>query len=181
MSKTVVYFALIVVCAGIAGGAPLAPDSGSVGANLCLWLRMPEVNYDPAAGVWTDVSGKGNDALADIANFVGPTLSSGGNAKVFSHSFSTVHFDIDVPDMLRSVNLNQGQGLSELTIFVAVNTSTTASNSRAVGFGAYQDGGRADHYNLAGDLSIRKDNGSIGGATGTLPTDEFIVRIEQCE
>ncbi|NQV32561.1 MAG: hypothetical protein HQ515_07705, partial [Phycisphaeraceae bacterium] len=99
----------------VVGASPLAPDSGSVSEHLCLWLRMPEIHYDPVAGIWTDLSDKGNDALADIDNFVGPTLSSGENTVVFSHPFSTVNFDTDVADMLRSINLNGGAGLSELT------------------------------------------------------------------
>jgi len=47
-SYYLVCFALAMVLAGVAQGVTLVPDDSSVKDNLCLWLRSPDVNFDPA-------------------------------------------------------------------------------------------------------------------------------------
>ena len=175
MSKTVVCFALIVAWVGVSSGAPLAPDSGSVGANLCLWLRMPEVTYDPATGIWTDLSPKGNDASV-VDGFVGPTLSAGENAVVFAQPFSTVHFDPGAQDLLMSTDLNSGAGLMDMTIFHVVKVAVMGGpDPRGVGFGAYQDGVTANCFNPSFDMTLRKNNGFISGKNQDLPLDTYVI------
>ena len=174
-----VSFVFVLVLAGAVQAVPLNPKDGSISDNLSLWLRMPEVNYDPITGVWTDLSGKGNDAKADVTDFVAPTtLSSGGNPNVFSRGFSTVQFVPAVSDLLRATNLNDGQGLSELTIFVVLSVPTPTLYCRTVGFGSkLAAGDAADNFNLTCDVTIRKDNGFVGGATAAYPVNEFIIHV----
>ncbi|MCH8193871.1 MAG: hypothetical protein IIA65_07630, partial [Planctomycetes bacterium] len=156
--------------------AALAPDNGSIAGNLSLWLRMPEVNYNPGSGVWADLSGNGNDARADVPNFEGPTLSAGENAAVFSHAFGAVHYDPGVQDILRATDLNGGAGLTDLTIF-SVQKVVVPGNTdqRGVGFGSWNDGGRADHFNMSFDVTVRKDNGRIEGKNQDHPLDTFVI------
>ena len=166
----------VLAMSAVAPGAPLAPDDASLRQNLCLWLRMPETNYDPAAQVWTDVSGQGNDARASVTGFMGPTLSSGANPVVFAHPFSALHFDPTVQELLKATNLNGGTGLTQLTIFSVQKVVTAGStDQRAVGFGSYQDGGRADHFNMSFDVTVRKDNGRIEGKNQDHPLDTFVI------
>ena len=58
-----VYFVILVILAGAVQAVPLAPDDESIKDNLCIWLRSPEANFDPSTGTWSDVSGKGNNAV----------------------------------------------------------------------------------------------------------------------
>ncbi len=167
----------VLATSGIALGAPLAPDDGSLRANLCLWLRMPEVYYDPGAKVWTDLSGKGHDARASVAGYVGPTVASGANPTVFAHPFSSLHFAPTVQELLKTPGLNGGAGLTQLTIF-SVEKVVTAANvdQRAVGFGAYQDGGAgSNRFNLSFDVTVRKDNGNIPGKNQDHPLNAFVI------
>jgi len=163
---------------GSASGAMLAPDNGSIAGNLSLWLRMPDVNYDPVAGVWTDLSGKGNDAHADVAGFDAPALSSGENATVFSRPFGAVHCDPASTELLRATNLNGGAGLTELTIFSVVKlVEAGGPDQRPVGFDSYTAGGRADAFNMSFDVTVRKNNGFISGKNQDHPVDQFVIYI----
>jgi hypothetical protein len=179
---SLVCLALTGLFVASAWGAGLAPNDGSIAGNLSLWLRMPDINYDPDTSVWTDLSGNGNDALADVPDFVGPVLSSGENAAVFSHEFSAVHYDPTVQDLLKATNLNGGAGLTGLTVFSVQKVVVPGNgDQRAVGFGSYNDGGRADHFNLSFDMTVRKDNGRIDGKNQDLPLDVFVIYAARME
>jgi len=187
-SHYLVCFALAVVLSGLAQAAALAPDDSSIKDNLCLWLRNPGVNFDEAAGIWSDASGRGNDAramgLIDAWGIVysGPILTFGSNPALFNGEFSAVKFSGDVDDLMRADNINGGSGLSQLTI-VAIyklynQDQSGAGMTRAVGIGSFTGEGAnlGDYFNLANDVSIRKDNGSILGATEAHPDDTFFIR-----
>jgi hypothetical protein len=163
-----------------ASGVVLSPNHSSIAGNLNLWLRMPDVNYDPVAGVWTDLSGKGNDARADVAGFDAPALSSGENATVFSHPFGAVHCDPASTELLRATNLNGGAGLTELTIFSVVKLVVPGgTDQRPVGFDSYTAGGRADAFNMSFDVTVRKNNGFISGKNQDHPVDQFVIYISR--
>ncbi len=185
MFKKLTYFVCLLgvtVSMSVAPAATLAPDDTSIKDNLCLWLRRPELNYDPGTMVWTDRSGRGNDAQATVEGFVGPTLSSGENPAVFSHPFSAVHFNPEVQDILKATNLNEGAGLTDLTIFsVQKVVDIGRTDQRAVGFGSYNDGGRADHFNMSFDVTVRKDNGRIEGKNQDHPLGEFILYVARMD
>ncbi|MCH7920027.1 MAG: discoidin domain-containing protein, partial [Planctomycetes bacterium] len=174
LTPSVLLIVMVLTTSGF--GAALAPNDGSIAGNLSLWLRMPDINYDPDTGVWADLSGKGNDARAEVANHVGPTLSSGENATVFSHAFAAVHFDPTVQDLLMATNLNGGAGLTDLTIFsIQKVVDPGNTDQRGLGFGSYNDGGRADHFNMSFDVTVRKDNGRIDGRNQEHPLDAFVI------
>jgi len=176
------------VLAGVAQGVTLVPDDSSVKDNLCLWLRSPDVNFDPATGIWTDVSGKGNNAetmgLIDAwgVTYASPTLSFGENTSVFEHAFSTLRFAGDTDDLMKAPNINGGAGLSELTVIAVYKLynqdQSGAGMTRPLGIGSFIGEGAnlGDYFNLANDVSIRKDNGSVQGATATHPDDTFFIR-----
>ena len=186
-----VCFALAMVLAGVAQGVTLVPDDSSVKDNLCLWLRSPDVNFDPATGIWTDVSGKGKNAetmgLIDAwgVTYASPTLSFGKNTSVFEHAFSTLRFAGDTDDLMKAPNINGGAGLSELTVIAVYKLSNQAQSgagmTRPLGIGSFIGEGAnlGDYFNLANDVSIRKDNGSIQGATASHPDDEFFIRVSR--
>ncbi len=186
-----VCFALAMVLAGAAQGVTLVPDDSSVKDNLCLWLRSPDVNFDPATGIWTDISGKVNNAetVGEVAAFnvtyVLPTLSFGSNSSVFEHVFSTVKFARDADELLRAANFNNGEGLSELTIFAVYRVSnieqTNSGMTRPVGIGSLPGEGAnlGDNFDLAIDVTIRKDNGYVDGATAEHPEDQFFIRVSR--
>jgi len=190
-SYYLVCFALAMVLAGVAQGVTLIPDDSSVKDNLCLWLRSPDVNFDPATGIWADVSGKGNNAetVGEVAAFnvtyVLPTLSFGSNSSVFEHVFSIVKFARDADELLRAANFNNGEGLSELTIFAIYKVSnieqTNSGMTRPVGIGSLPGEGAnlGDNFDLAIDVTIRKDNGYVNGATAEHPEDQFFIRVSR--
>jgi hypothetical protein len=180
---------LTMALAGAARGAALAPDDGSIKDNLCLWLRSPDVNFDSGTGTWADVSGKGNDAetvgyMAVWDNtYYAPTLSFGSNPAVFSHPFATVKFSAGVDDLMRAANINDGAGMSQLTIIAVYKLynqdQSGAGMTRPVGIGSFTGEGAnlGDYFDLANDVSIRKDNGAITGATATHPDNTFFIRV----
>ncbi|KPK41729.1 MAG: hypothetical protein AMJ65_08900 [Phycisphaerae bacterium SG8_4] len=182
-SHLLVCLTFVIALAGTVHAAPLAPNDASVAENLCLWLRNPELDYDSDAGIWADFSGKGNDAQASVEGFTGPAPSSGENPAVFSRPFSAVHCDPATQELLKATNLNDGQGLTHLTIFSVQKIVAGAANAdqRAVGFGSYQDGGRADHFNMSFDVTVRKDNGRIEGKNQDLPLDEFVIYVARMD
>ena len=171
------------------GARPIRPDDGSISENLLLWLRDPATHFDPSTGVWTDLSGNGNDAKPvgqiDGLNFVSGALSTGSNLEIFNQPFSALEFDASTADMMRSAAINGGVGLAELTI-VAIYRSTAPPDAdtsliRPLGFGSWIAGERADNYNFGADPSTRKDNGSIGANRYTIdPLDDaFFVRASR--
>jgi len=190
-SYYLVCFALAMVLAGVAQGVTLVPDDSSVKDNLCLWLRSPDVYFDPATGIWTDVSGKGNNAetmgLIDAWGIIyaSPTLSFGKNTSVFEHAFSTLRFAGDTDDLMKAPNINGGAGLSELTVIAVYKLSNQdqsgAGMTRPLGIGSFIGEGAnlGNYFNLANDVSIRKDNGSVQGATATHPDDTFFIRVSR--
>ncbi len=190
-SHCLVYFVLVVVLAGIVQGVALAPDDSSVNDNLCLWLRSPDVNFDPVTGIWTDVSGRENNAetmgLIDAwgVTYGSPTLSFGKNPSVFEHAFSTVRFAGDVDDLMKAPNINGGAGLSEITVIAVYKLSNQDQSgggmTRPFGIGSFIGEGAnlGDYFNVANDVSIRKDNGSVQGATATHPDDMFFIRVSR--
>jgi hypothetical protein len=184
------WFCLCAVLAtsAVAPGAPLAPDDASIQENLCLWLRSPDVYFDPAAGTWTDLSGKGHDAetVGEVAawgvTYIAPTLSFGANPQVFRHNFSTVKFAGSVDDLMRATGLNGGVGMTDLTIvtvYKLYNVDQSGGDiTRPLGVGSVSGEGvnMGNNFNLAIDVTIRKDNGNVGGATATHPVDQFFIR-----
>ena len=163
------------VLVSAAGAAPLAPDSGSLSENLSLWLRMPEMNYDPVAGIWIDSSPNGNDAVVADGS-VGPTLSTGENAAVFGQPFSSVHFDPGAEDLLKSEGASSGAGLTEVTIFHIIKVVVFGgSDQRGVGFGGFNDGGTANCFNPSFDMTLRKNNGFVSGKNQDLPLDQYVI------
>jgi hypothetical protein len=187
-SFQVIFVLGMAALTGAVRGAALAPDDASIRENLCLWLRSPDVHFDPVAGVWTDLSGKGHDAVAVGEmpvwgiTYAGPTLSFGANPKVFAHAFSTVKFAGAVDDLMRAGSINDGAGLSQLTILVVYKLSNQdqsgAGMTRPLGVGSFTGEGAnlGNYFNLANDVTIRKDNGSVGGATATHPDNAFFLR-----
>ena len=179
MSKKSCFWTCLLVTAALAGSihaASLSPDDATIKDDLCLWLRRPEIHYDPQTWVWTDLSGKGNDARADVEGFAGPTVSSGENPAVFSHPFSTVHCNPQDKELLKTPGLNGGAGLTHLTIFSVVKVDVTGgTDQRAVGFGAYTDGDRADCFDMSFDLTVRKNNGYVSGKNQDLPLGEYVI------
>ncbi|MCP4613696.1 MAG: hypothetical protein GY845_33825 [Planctomycetes bacterium] len=190
-SHYLVCFTLVMVLAGAVQAVALAPDDSSVKDNLCIWLRSPDANFDPATGIWLDVSGRGNnaetvgEATAFNVTYILPSLSFGANTNVFEHTFSTVKFARDEDELLRAPNVNNGEVLSELTVFAVYKVSnieqTNSGMTRPVGIGSLPGEGEnlGDYFNLAIDVSIRKDNGSVQGATAEHPEDQFFIRVSR--
>jgi len=190
-SQYLLCFTHVVVLAGAVQAVVLAPDDSSVKDNLCLWLRSPDVNFDPATGIWVDVSGKGNNAetmgLIDAwgVTYASPTLSFGKNTSVFEHAFSTLRFAGDTDDLMKAPNINGGAGLSELTVIAVYKLSNQDQSgtgmTRPLGIGSFIGEGAnlGNYFNLANDVSIRKDNGSVQGATATHPDDTFFIRVSR--
>ncbi|MHC4536849.1 MAG: hypothetical protein ACYS6K_23120 [Planctomycetota bacterium] len=184
-------FILVMVLAGTVQAVVLAPDDSSVKDNLCLWLRSPDVNFDPATGIWIDASGRENNAetmgLIDAwgVTYASPTLSFGKNESVFEHAFSTVRFAGDADDLMKAPNINGGAGLSEITVIAVYKLSNQDQSgngmTRPFGIGSFIGEGAnlGDYFNIANDVSIRKDNGSVQGATATHPDDTFFIRVSR--
>jgi len=189
MIKKLIYLVCLLSVAALAGVAQaetLSPDDTSIKDNLCLWLRAPGTYFNPSTGVWSDLGPRGNDAepVGNVAawtiTYVGPMLSSGSNQLVFDNDFSTVKFAADTDDLMRATNLNGGVGPGELTILAVYKvTPTTPSIVRPVGFGSISGEGMnmGNNFNLSVDVSIRKDNGMVGGATVAHPDDQFFIRV----
>ena len=183
-----ICLALVVFFSNLSYGAALAPNDSSIKDSLCLWLRSPDVNYDLSTGIWTDLSGKGNNAetvgyMAVWDNtYFAPTLSLATSPALFSHTFATVKFSGGVDDLMRVPNVNAGAGLSQLTIIAVYKlynqSQSGAGMTRPVGIGSFTGEGAnlGDYFDLANDMSIRKDNGSIAGATATHPDNAFVIR-----
>ena len=171
-----------VTASQFAGAAELSPDDPSVASDLVLWLRDADIDYDAAAGQWTDSSGNGHDAvgLGTVGSVVWSTPShatiAGGS--LTPSELDSVHFSGATNDMLAATGLNGGSGLADLTIIAVYTVSDRENLTRPVGFGsiAATQANPGNHFNLAGDPSIRKDNGSITGHSASIPGDAPFIR-----
>ncbi len=162
--------------------AELQPDDPSIADSLVLWLRDADVNYDAGAGQWIDSSGGGNDAsgigTVGAVNWSTPIAATIPGGQLSDSDLECVRFRGSVDDMLATPGLNGGDGLAELTIIAVYASSDSSNLTRPVGIGslaAIQDN-PGDHFNLASDPSIRKDNGSITGHSAPIPLDLPFIR-----
>ncbi|MGI9243438.1 MAG: lamin tail domain-containing protein, partial [Verrucomicrobiales bacterium] len=162
--------------------AELAPNDPSIAADLALWLTAPDIDYDQGAGQWTDSSGKGNDAIGigtvGAVEWSTPILSTVSGGALTPSELDSVHFSGSANDILATAGLNGGSGLSELTIIAVYAVSNNSNLTRPVGFGslAASQANPGDHFNLASDPSVRKDNGAITGHSSSIPLDTPLIR-----
>ncbi len=173
-----------VVGSQFAAAAELSPDDPSIAGDLALWLRNADVDYDPGAGLWLDSSGKGNNA--DGIGMVGsvlwstPNLATIAGGTLTPDELDSVHFSGGTNDILAATGLNSDSGLSELTIIAVYAVSDNQNLTRPVGFGsiAATQANAGNHFNLASDPSIRKDNGQIGSGSygGSIPLNTPFIR-----
>ena len=165
-----------------AGAAELAPNDPSIAADLALWLSSPDTDYDPGAGTWTDSSGNGNDATGigtvGTVNWSTPTLSTIAGGTLTPNELDSVHFTGGTDDMLATAGLNGDSGLSDLTVIAVYAVSDRNSLTRPAGFGSIAaiQTNPGDHFNLASDPSLRKDNGAITGYSGSVPLNTPFIR-----
>lgn len=155
----------------------LAPDDVTIIESLGAWFKDAENSFDVETGIWADSSGKDNHAepvgevsVISPVTFVAPTLGMISGGAFSTEEVSSVHFSSDVDDLLAVPDLNGDAGMTDLTIFVVYNVDFLAANpslTRAVGFGSISatQANAGNHFNLAGDPSIRKDNGQLGAGT----------------
>lgn len=181
------------VLASFLGGVnaqELSPDDASIADSLGVWFRDAATTFDPETGIWADSSGNDNHAepvgevnVTGPVTFVAPTLGMISGGAFSAEEVSSVHFANDVDDLLVAADLNMDTGLTDLTIFVVYNANFLASNpnlTRAVGFGSISatQANAGNHFNLAGDPSIRKDNGQLGsgGYSEAFPVETTFIR-----
>lgn len=169
----------------------LAPNDPTISAGLAVWLKDASGNFNPTTGVWTDSSGNERHAtpvgevdIADLRTFVAPAPSTTSGGKFSDEDLAAVKFNADVDDLLWVEEMNDGTGLSDLTLVVVYNTDLLAgipSQIRPIGIGsvAAQQANPGDHFNLASDPSIRKDNGQIGAGSydQLFPNQTTFIRI----
>ncbi len=166
------------------GAAELPPDDPGIASDLVLWLRDADIDYDAGAGQWTDSSGNGNDAvgIGTVGSVVWSTPSLGAIAggTLTPGELDSVRFSGAADDMLAATGLNGGSGLSGLTIIAVCAVSSRENLTRPVGFGsiAAAQANAGNHFNLACDPSIRKDNGQIGSGnySAAIPLDTPFIR-----
>lgn len=168
----------------------LAPDDATISPNLGIWLRDAGNTFDPDTGIWNDSSGNNFDAepvgevnVVSSVTFSGPTLGSVSGGAFQEGEVASVRFANDLDDLSRSTGINGGAGLSELTIFVVYNIdllAASASSTRIAGFGSINatQANAGNHFNLAGDPSIRRDNGQVGAGMYSegVPTTTTFIR-----
>jgi len=152
----------------------IRPNDPSLPGNLVGWYSDPKNLYNATTGVWTDISGKGNDTSppgTDVALGLqtDQTIADGGLLN--GQTIDYVESDGDSDTI--GAQLNSGTPLGQFTIIALMDYASTSSNDR-VGFGFYPTDS-ADNFHLAGDGSIRKDNGNIAGS-GPVPASEFFIR-----
>lgn len=165
-------------------GAPLPPDAPGLAEDLVLWLRHAEANYDAGTGEWFDSSGKGHHARGPgpVGNIIWatPILSSIDGGGLVDRNLAAVRFAGDANDLLATAPLNEGRGLSRLTIISVYAVTDRDSLTRPLGFGslAATQNNPGNHFNLASDPSIRKDNGQIGSGSyaTSLPVNAPVIR-----
>lgn len=161
-----------------AHAAPIQPDALS---GLSLWLKADNIvdGAEPAPGTpvnsWFDSSGNAKHAIV-AAGSNAPTL-----ANVFSPSatgnlnYSSVNFSNSVNDLLVATDVfDTASPFSNFTIITVYQTNVDSNQVRPVGFGSQPKGDTADNFNLAGDTTIRKDNGFVGTASTLQPNNLFI-------
>jgi hypothetical protein len=182
-----------VIFSSLLGGVQaqeLAPDDASIAGNLGAWFRDAENSFDEETGIWTDSSGNDNHAepvgevtVISPVTFIGPTLGTISGGTFSDEDVAAVHFANDADDLLVAPDLNEDAGLTDLTIFVVYNANFLTANpnlTRAVGFGSISatQANAGNHFNLAGDPSIRKDNGQLGSGTYSeiFPSETTIIR-----
>ena len=175
---------------GSALAQELAPDDPAIIDSLGAWFKDAANSFDEETGLWTDSSGKDNHAelvgevsVISPVTFVAPTLGTISGGAFSTEDVSSVHFASDVDDLLVAPDLNADAGMTDLTIFVVYNASTLGFNSslnRAVGFGSISatQANAGNHFNLASDPSVRKDNGQLGFGTYSevFPIETTIIR-----
>jgi hypothetical protein len=183
--------AVLGALAGPLSGAPLSPADPSLSADLLVWLKDAQTNFNPATGVWKDSSGKLNsqgqpyDAMAvglvqgvaGLGGYTTPnitwkapelTLVAGGGLAA-DRKISGVVFGSTVNDLIGTPPLKDGAALGTDVTIIAIYRltaagGTTISNTRPVGFGSMAATGGAttsNYLDLAIDPSIRKDNGNV--------------------
>lgn len=162
-------------------GQELAPDDASIAGSLQLWLRNAAGNFDEGSGVWSDSSGKGNDAttIGDVnvnglVTYLAPTLTTTPGGNFSAEDVPAVTFSATVDDLMGTPGLNGGAGMDSLTIFAVYNITTLGGNpnlTRPLGIGSISatQANPGNHVNLSSDPSIRKDNGQLGSGQYSEP------------
>ncbi len=172
----------VALCCGtsqFAQADPLAPDDPSIEGNLLVWLTDPANTYKPDTGVWLDSSGNGNSAVTFTGNKnsleFGPFLLEQETPEfgLFAGQDIDVVLSTDADDSLKTPHLNGEAGFGELTMIGVLRYGSVESNNRPFGIGSFHDDDFRPGYQLAGDGSIRRDNGFIAG-TEPVPADLFI-------
>ncbi len=181
---------LLTALLGGAHAQELAPDDATIVANLGVWFKDAANSFDSETGIWADSSGNENHAepvgevnVNSPVTYLGPTLGTISGGAFSDEDVASVHFANDVDDLLIAAELNGGAGLTDLTIFVVYNVNFLTANpnlTRSVGIGsiaAIQEN-PGNHFNLAGDPSVRKDNGQLGSGTYSeiFPSETTIIR-----
>ncbi len=182
--------ALTLCFAGASLGQQLPPDDPSVADDLAVWFRDAASTFDPDTGIWSDSGGNGIDATpvgeVDVGGpvtYAAPTAGTvAGGAFDGGADLASVHFTGSENDLSQALDINGGENLDALTIFVAMNVATVDSNglTRPVGIGSVAaiQFNNGDNVNLGCDPSIRKDNGQLGrdGYSLPFPTGTTFVR-----
>ena len=180
------YFALLGLAAP-SWSAELAPNDPGIADDLVLWLRDSDSDYDPGGGHWADSSGKGHHAVVvgDVGGVIysPPTLSLIDGGPLSPLQLDGVRFSGNTNDLLATGPLNNGEGLAELTIIAVYAASDRANLTRPIGFGsiAGTQTNPGNHFNLASDPSIRKDNGSVTGHSEDIPLDVPFIRSSRMD
>jgi hypothetical protein len=188
--------------------APLSPADPSLAADLLVWLKDAQTNFNPATGVWKDASGKLDSqgqpydaaavglvqGVAGVGGYTTPnitwkapelTLVAGGGLAA-DRKISGVVFSSSVNDLMGTPPLKDGAALGTDVTIIAIYRLTTAggstiSNTRPVGFGSMAATGgvtTSNYLNLAIDPSIRKDNGNV--STGYLAPHPGGLFVRSC-
>ncbi len=177
-------------CAGsFAGATTLAPDDPTISGSFGLWLTDAANNF--SGGTWNDSSGNGNHAapvgtVGGTVTYAAPALDLGTTTG--DHNTSSVAFAGTADDLLVSSGIFGGSGSNSLTVFVAYHVTTIGGNAnltRPAGIGsvAGTQANPGNHFNLASDPSVRKDNGQIGSGTygGAAPVGSPFIRISRMD
>jgi hypothetical protein len=176
----------------LAQAATLAPNDPSISASLGLWLTDASNTFD--GSTWTDSSGSGNHAVpVGTVNVGGPVTYAAPTLDLITttadHNTSSVAFAGTADDLMRASRINGGAGTNQLTIFMAYNlisyNGSTTNLTRPAGIGsiAGSQANPGDHFNLASDPSIRKDNGQIGSGnySAAAPVATPFIRIARMD
>ena len=189
--KNIPPLLMLALGASASNAAILAPDDPSISASLGLWLTDAATNFN--GSTWSDSSGNGNDASpVGLVNVGGPVTYSAPAADLLTtssdHNTSSVAFAGNADDLLIANDIFGGTGTDSLTVFVAYHVLSIGGNAnltRPAGFGsvAGTQANPGDHFNLASDPSVRKDNGQIGSGTygGAAPVGSSFIRISRMD